>query len=224
MSTTIIDGTAVETVTAIAIPVAALRELATAAVAAGKDDTLPTLTCVRLEWEAAWTGHASRITAAATDRYRLAVVEHTFPNGEGVSADGAALVPAKELAAYVKGLPKGTVRGGALSRDTVVMVPGDGEVTFTCDTADVSVSRTIKTLDADYPKYRTLIPEGDRLAPVGGISCNPVFLADVAKMPARSKGDPVEVVFSGENRPMLWSGEGVATSWQYLLMPVRKAR
>ena len=218
MSTTTIEGTTVQAVTAVTFTVPALRELAAATVAAGKDDTLPTLTGVRLEWE------QGRVTAATTDRYRLAVIEYAFPEGEGCTVEGAALVPAKELAAYVKGLPKGTARGGAVSRDMVVMVPGDGEVTFTCDTPDGTVSRTIRTLDGEFPKYRTLIPGEDKLAPVGDISCNPGYLADVAKMPARVKHDPVTVTFSGDNKPMLWTGEGVCTSWTYLLMPIRKAR
>ena len=215
MSTTTIEGTTVQAVTAVTFTVPALRELAAATVAAGKDDTLPTLTGVRVEWS------KGLVRFVTTDRYRLAVIEYAHED-TGCEHEGAVLVPAKELAAYVKGLPKTGRRSGGWER--VVMVPGDGEVTFTCDTADGTVSRTIRTLDGEFPKYRTLIPGEDKLAPVGDISCNPSYLADVAKMPARVKHDPVTVTFSGDNKPMLWTGEGVCTSWTYLLMPIRKAR
>ena len=61
------------------------------AVAAGRDDTLPMLTGVRLEIE------DDLITLAATDRYRLAVREFAWrPETPGLSA--AVLVPARTLA------------------------------------------------------------------------------------------------------------------------------
>jgi len=214
MSTTIIDGTAVETVTAVTFTVPALRELTAATVAADKDDTLPTLTGVRVEWS------KGLVRFIATDRYRLAVIEYAHED-TGCESEGAVLVPAKELAAYVKALPKTGRRSGGWER--VVMVPGEGEVTFTCDTADGTVSRTIKTLDGEYPKYAPLIPGEDRFTATESISCNPVFLADVAKLPSVKNG-PVSVTFTGEGRPMLWTGKGDVVSWQYLLMPVRMSR
>src|SRR3712207_1998506 len=61
--------------------------VAQVAVAAGRDDTLPMLTGVRVEIE------DDRITLAATDRYRLAVREFGWrPDSSGTSA--AVLVPA----------------------------------------------------------------------------------------------------------------------------------
>jgi len=50
-----------------------------------------------------------------------------------------------------------------------------------------------------------------------------VFLADVAKLPSVKNG-PVSVTFTGEGRPMLWTGKGDVVSWQYVLMPVRLSR
>lgn len=214
MDTTTIEGTTVEAVTAIAIPVAAMRELAAATVAAGKDDTLPTLTGVRVEWE------LGMVRTVATDRYRLAVIEYAHED-TGCATEGAVLVPAKELAAYVKALPKTGRRSGGWEK--VVIVPGDREVTFTCDTADGTVSRTIRTLEGEYPKWAPLVPDADRVTAVEGISCNPAYLADVAKMPLVKNG-PVSATFTGEGRPMLWTGEGDAVSWRYLLMPVRLSR
>src|SRR3712207_4773003 len=70
------------------------------AVAAGRDDTLPMLTGVRLEIE------DDLVTLAATDRYRLAVREFAWrPDQPGVSA--AVLVPARTLADAAKTLTSG---------------------------------------------------------------------------------------------------------------------
>ena len=66
-------------------------------IAAGRDDTLPVLTGVRLEIE------GEKITMAATDRYRLAVRELAWtPEQAGLSA--IALVPARTLADTAKSL------------------------------------------------------------------------------------------------------------------------
>ena len=71
--------------------------VAQVSVAAGRDDTLPVLTGVRLEIE------GEKITMAATDRYRLAVRELTWtPEQAGLSA--IALVPARTLADTAKSL------------------------------------------------------------------------------------------------------------------------
>ncbi len=56
--------------------------VAQVAIAAGRDDTLPVLTGIRVEIE------GSRLTLAATDRYRLAVRELTWqPGGDGSERD-----------------------------------------------------------------------------------------------------------------------------------------
>src|SRR6185437_3692 len=78
------------------------------AVAAGRDDTLPVLTGVRIEIE------GDRVTLAATDRYRLAVRELRWqPEQAGMSA--VALVPARTLADTAKALTGGAQVSVALS-------------------------------------------------------------------------------------------------------------
>lgn len=78
------------------------------AVAAGRDDTLPMLTGVRIEIE------GSTLTLVSTDRYRLAVRELTWtPEDPNVSA--VALVPAKTLADTAKSLTNGAQISIALS-------------------------------------------------------------------------------------------------------------
>ena len=67
------------------------------AVAAGKDDTLPMLTGVRMEIE------GDTVTLAATDRYRLAVRELKWqPDQPDFSA--IAMIPGKTLADTAKSL------------------------------------------------------------------------------------------------------------------------
>ena len=68
------------------------------AVAAGRDDTLPMLTGVRLEIE------GEKLTLAATDRYRLAVRELTWSPTDPTAASAQVLVPARTLADAAKSL------------------------------------------------------------------------------------------------------------------------
>ena len=72
--------------------------VAQAAIAAGRDDTLPMLTGVRLEIA------GEKLTLAATDRYRLAVRELTWKPDNPSAEDVAVLVPARTLADAAKSL------------------------------------------------------------------------------------------------------------------------
>lgn len=217
MTTTMIEGTTVEQVTALLVPVDVLRELATAAVAAGTDNTLPNLTGVRLEWS------DEGIDAVATDRYRLANVywdgKHRSFAGSMLTGicEGAVLLPAKELVAYVKSLPKASKRGTPAL--VAVRPEGDG-VRFTCDTGEGEVSRMIPTLDGEFPKWRSLLPT--EWGAVEAIAMDSKYVADVAKMPT-PRHAPVRVQFTMPTRPMVWSGESEFVQWQYLLMPMRTA-
>ena len=212
MTTTTIEGTTVENVTVLALDVAVFRDLVTAAsVAAGKDDTLPTLTGFRVEWD------SLSVRMVATDRYRLVKAEWQAKR----VTEGAALVPAAELVAYVKALPKPSRFG---LPPTVIIHPEDGQVRFTCVTHEGEVSRTIRTLDGEFPKYQSLIPTEFAGLDGDGIGVNPKYLADVAKMPLVKKESPVRVRFTASGRPMVWEPTTPLDSgvtWLYLLMPVR---
>ena len=112
-------------------------------VAAGRDDTLPVLTGVRLEIE------GERITMAATDRYRLAVRDLAWtPEQSGLSA--VALVPARTLSDTAKALAtadKVTVAlAGATGGEGLVGFEGGGRRT------------TSRLLDGEFPKYKSLLP------------------------------------------------------------------
>jgi DNA polymerase-3 subunit beta len=115
--------------------------VAQVAVAAGRDDTLPILTGIRIEIE------GETVTLAATDRYRLAVREfHWKPEQPGVSMQ--ALVPARTLSDTAKSLT-GDVEF-ALSSGTA----GAGLVGLTAN----GRRTTSRLLEGEFPKYRALLP------------------------------------------------------------------
>lgn len=122
--------------------------VAQVAIAAGRDDTLPMLTGVRLEID------GTRLTLAATDRYRLAVRELDW-NPENPSADAAqVLVPARTLAEAAKSLSHSDAMTIALASGGV----GEGIIGFTGTTNGRGSRTTTRLLDATFPAYRSLLP------------------------------------------------------------------
>ena len=117
------------------------------AIAAGRDDTLPVLTGVRLEIE------GEQLTLAATDRYRLAVRTLTWrPEQTGLSA--TALVPARTLAETAKALTGGAEVTLALATGSA----GDGMIGFEGGPSGSLRRTTSRLLEGEFPKYRSLLP------------------------------------------------------------------
>lgn len=110
-------------------------------VAAGKDDTLPMLTGMRVEIS------GSSLTLVATDRFRLAMREFTWEPAEGLS-DAAVLVPARTLAEAAKtlGASGAKIRLALASGEGLLGLSGSGRYT------------TTRLLDAEFPPYRQLLP------------------------------------------------------------------
>ena len=110
------------------------------AVAAGRDDTLPMLTGIRLEID------GPRVTLAATDRFRLAVRELEWaPSDPTLST--AVLVPARTLAEVAKTLAgAGQVELALSAGDGMLGITGGGR------------RATTRLLDAEFPRFRQLIP------------------------------------------------------------------
>ena len=118
------------------------------AIAAGRDDTLPMLTGVRLEID------GSRLTLAATDRYRLAVRELDW-NPQGAAADQAqVLVPARALSEAARSLSHSETMTVALSAGGA----GEGIIGFSGTTNAHPSRATTRLLDATFPAYRSLLP------------------------------------------------------------------
>ncbi|MDQ1688914.1 MAG: polymerase subunit beta, partial [Frankiaceae bacterium] len=117
--------------------------VASVAIAAGRDDTLPVLTGVRVEIE------GDRLTLAATDRYRLAVREMSWqPTAADMSA--VALVPARTLHETARALTTAAQVTIALATGGA----GEGMVGF----AGGERRTTTRLLDGEFPKYRSLLP------------------------------------------------------------------
>ena len=117
------------------------------AVAAGKDDTLPMLTGIRVEIE------GTDMVLAATDRFRLAVRKlEWMPTAESTSS--AVLVPAKTLSEAAK-----TVGGS--SNSPVQLALGSGSSVGAEGLLGIVAEgrrTTPRLLDAEFPKVRQLLP------------------------------------------------------------------
>jgi DNA polymerase III subunit beta len=149
------------------------------AVAAGRDDTLPMLTGVRLEID------DDRVTLAATDRYRLAVREFAWrPESSGASA--AVLVPARTLAEAARTLTSGPEIVVSLSSGS----SGEGILGL----SGKDRQTTTRLLDAEFVKYRAIMPTesaAHALLPVG-------LFTDAAKRVAlvAERGTPLRCEFT----------------------------
>lgn len=154
--------------------------VAQVAIAAGRDDTLPTLTGIRMEIE------GSTIVLAATDRYRLAVREFGWnPQASAMSAH--ALVPARTLADTAKSLADVDEVIIALSSGGA----GEGLIGF----EGHGRRTTTRLLDGEFPKYRSLLPtESSAIANV-----ETTMLMDAVKRVAlvAERNTPVRLAFEG---------------------------
>lgn len=155
--------------------------VAQVAIAASRDDTLPVLTGIRMEFE------GSSMTLAATDRYRLAVRELTWtPSTDALQAN--LLVPARALGDTAKSLAGADEVHLALGSQTgaagLVGFEGAGRRT------------TTRLLDGEFPKYRTLLPaEVSSTARV-----DTAMLADAVKRVSlvAERNTPVKLAFSSD--------------------------
>ena len=115
------------------------------AIAAGRDDTLPMLTGIRVEIS------GDTVVLAATDRFRLAVRELTW-SALSPDIEASVLVPARTLAEAAKsGIDGSDVRlalgaGMGVGKDGLLGISGNGK------------RSTTRLLDAEFPKFRQLLP------------------------------------------------------------------
>lgn len=115
------------------------------AIAAGRDDTLPMLTGIRVEIS------GDKVVLAATDRFRLAVRELTWSTS-APDIDAAVLVPAKTLAEAAKSVTPGSDvhlalgTGDSVGEERLLGLRSGGR------------RSTTRLLDTEFPKYRQLLP------------------------------------------------------------------
>ncbi|MFD4671962.1 DNA polymerase III subunit beta [Lentzea sp. NPDC058450] len=186
------------------------------AVAAGKDDTLPMLTGVRVE-----IGDG-KLTLVATDRFRLAMRE--FPWEPDASlGEVAVLVPARTLgdAAKTLGSSGGKVEMSLAANDGLLGLSGSGKRT------------TTRLLDADFPKYRQLLPSEHSAAAIMDIDALQQAIKRVSLVAERGTQVRLEFVDGGlrlsaggddegsaeEELPVEYTGEAVTIAFNpgYLL-------
>jgi DNA polymerase-3 subunit beta len=167
--------------------------VAQVAIAAGRDDTLPVLTGVRVEIE------GDLLTLAATDRYRLAVRELRW-RPEQFDGSAVALVPARTLAETAKALA-GSSAEVALALGT----GGQGEGMAGFENGDRRT--TTRLLDGEFPKYRALLPStSEAIAEVDAATLTEA-VKRVALVTA-GRTTPVKLSFDDSGEMLLEAGSG----------------
>ena len=156
------------------------RAISQVAIAAGRDDTLPVLTGIRIEVA------EDMLTLVATDRFRLAVRELRWtPHTPGLNT--AVLVPARVLGDTARALTSGAEVAVALTApegngsDGIIGFEGAGRRT------------TTRLLSGEYPRYQTLPPS--EFSAVAELAAAP--FADAIKRVAlvAERNTPVRLTF-----------------------------
>jgi DNA polymerase III sliding clamp (beta) subunit (PCNA family) len=147
------------------------------------------------------------ITACASDRYRLVAGEL---EGEGELAPSAIrLGDIKAILAAIK--------SEKVSREITFTRAGDS-----LSVAIGGTSLTIQLGTGTFPPYKHLIPQES--AAIEGISFNPAYMADFAKVPCSNKaGTMLSMSFSGDRKPIKVTIPHDSIKWAALLMPMRTA-
>ncbi|MEV6274779.1 DNA polymerase III subunit beta [Nocardia sp. NPDC051832] len=169
------------------------------AVAAGRDDTLPMLTGIRVEIEGA------NVVLAATDRFRLAV-RHIEWKPEKSDIETSVLIPAKTLSEAAKTLgatdaPVQLSLGTGAGSDGLLGIVNAGRRT------------TTRLLDAEFPKFRQLLPKEHTSIATLSVSALSEAIKRVALVAER--GAQVRLEFSTEGLLLSAGGDdaGRAEEW-----------
>jgi DNA polymerase III subunit beta len=169
------------------------------ATAAGRDDTLPALTGVRIEIE------GDTLTLVSTDRYRLAIRELRWqPAHPDLTA--AMLVPAKALADTARSLTNGAQVSIALALPGAEGSGsggsgGDGMIGF----EGAGRRTTTRLLSGEFPRYQSLLPKTVNAAAELAVSVLSESVKRVALVAERNT--PVRLTFSA-GQLMLEAGTG----------------
>jgi DNA polymerase-3 subunit beta len=161
------------------------------AVAAGKDDTLPMLTGVRVEI------NGDRLTLVATDRFRLAMREFSWSPDESLSSVGelAVLVPARTLAEAAKAL------GTSGNTVEIALAPGEGLIGL----SGSGRRTTSRLLDTEFPRYRQLLPSEQTAAAI--IDVPPLLEAIKRVSLVAERGTQVRLEFADDGLRLSAGGD-----------------
>jgi DNA polymerase-3 subunit beta len=160
------------------------------AVAAGKDDSLPTLTGVFVEI------NKNQLTLAATDRYRLAVRELSW-SAVDINVEATALIRARTIADAAKSLI-------STSNINISLAPNTSNEKLVGFVSD-GKTMTSRVLDGSFPPFRHLLPNESTAQAI--IEAAP-FLDSVRRVAlVTDKTVPLRLAFSG-NTLQLEAGTG----------------
>ena len=151
------------------------------AVAAGRDDTLPVLTGVRVEID------GEDITLAATDRYRLAVRTLRWKPADP-ALEATALVPARTLAEAAKALTAGA--------EVTLSLASGGTGEGLLGLVGATRRMTTRLLDGEFPKYRSLLPDSSSATALVDTSALTEAVRRVSLVATRTS--PVRLSFSAD--------------------------
>jgi DNA polymerase-3 subunit beta len=162
------------------------------AVAAGRDDTLPMLTGIRVEIS------GEKVVLAATDRFRLAVREFAW-SAVASDIEAAVLVPAKTLAEAARAGSDGADvhlslgAGAAVGKEGLLGIRSNGRRT------------TSRLLDAEFPKFRQLLPAEHTAVAAAGVAELTEAIKRVALVADR--GAQVRMEFTSDSLRLSAGGE-----------------
>lgn len=156
--------------------------VAQVAIAAGRDDTLPVLTGIRVEVA------GELLTLVATDRYRLAVRTLSW-RPEPDIADMSVLIPARTLAEAAKTLAGA---GAEVVLGLGTGAAGEGLAGFTAGARRT----TTRVLDGEFPKYASLIPA--EFTAEARVSCAALVESVKRVSLVASRSAPIKVTFGGD--------------------------
>jgi len=154
-------------------------------------------------------GEGDRLTARATDRYR-AIVGEIEGEGGDLAPSLIALDDVKRVISLAKDSKLARIAFNRIGNLLTVSVSGS--------------AITIQLLDDNYPaSFNDLFTKGEA-TPMGEIAFNPAYMADYAKINAKSKlnaVNPVKLQFRGAGMPIHIVLIGDKVTWRALLMPMR---
>jgi DNA polymerase-3 subunit beta len=170
--------------------------IAQVAIAAGRDDTLPALTGIRMEI------NDEALTMIATDRYRLAIRELRWnPAVPGLST--AVLIPARVLGDTARSLTGGAEVSVALA--SADGNPAEGIIGFEGGDKDALRRTTARLLSGEYPRVQQLLPA--EYSAVADLPAAPFAEAVKRVRLVAERNTPVRLTFSA-SEVLLEAGAG----------------
>jgi len=155
------------------------------------------------------TATSGKLTASATDRYRL--VSGTIQLDDGDLSESAILLAdVKRIQALIKPYIKFNYRLVTIDKEgTTLTITLDGN------------TLTIHTLDYNFPPYAHMM--STEFSPLPSVGLNLSLLASLDKIPHDIK-QPVTLNFTSENKAIQIHMSHDLITWDILLMPMRKIK